>query len=187
MDILTLFVVGGPLCWIVMIASFLIVSLMVNNDWFWIPIGIMSLFVFEAGRFFTHGGHISLISISLGVIAYLLIGIGWSAYKWKLHILNILEIRLHDEKQRREAIRATGDFQALQRTTSIEEHKRLVGSDIDPRYCKDKISRWIFFWVFQLVANFTQVLSDFIYSITVGIYKRISNKLLQKYLEQLQK
>lgn len=100
---------------------------------------------------------VPLMTIGIGAAIYLLVGIIWSFWRYKLHANNIVERFKY---------------------ASIQEKQRVI-SDLHPKAMLSTITAWIMIWPFSMVEN---VVGDLINAIQIfvskifrGVYHRIYN------------
>lgn len=101
------------------------------------------------------------------IVLYLLVGIGWSIWRYK--VFAITEIKLL--KEREASIRSY--------------HKYISFTDIAPDKHIGKIARWILVWPLSVmthaITDINRLANLFITNVLIGFYKSIFEQELDKY------
>jgi len=114
---------------------------------------------------------IDLISFIWYGVLFIIAGIGWSFFKWKLFVQNIID-----------------RFESNAKNYSHQHHtqytKQNIKEEINNSKDYDIIIYWIMLWPFSMIGYF---INDFVYNLIKGIidriytvYDRITDKLISK-------
>lgn len=98
---------------------------------------------------------VSLMSIAIGAVAYIVIGLLWSFWRYKRHVAKMIE----------------------EHKGSDANHKERVLRSLHPKEMLGTITAWIVVWPFSLVENLVGDIINFIQELVTkffrGVYMRI--------------
>lgn len=127
------------------------------------------------------------ITSLVGVFGYLLLGLGWSFFKWFLYLSDSAK----DYERQREKIKSDFDLKhndTGQTGYSFKEWvQRNYGFPPLLSRHKSRLMTWTFFWpisIFKFMfSDFLRKLWDGIYTLTSKVYQKITNAVFGKYTE----
>lgn len=145
------FAAGLILTWPALIVLFVLGILFEHNGargW-----SVFTALVAAATAFFFFS--VSLMTIAIGAVAYVIIGLVWSFWRYKRHAAKVVEENKGLDKMYRE--------RAIER--------------LHPKAMLPTITAWILIWPFSMVENITGDIINFIQSLVTkffrGVYHRI--------------
>jgi hypothetical protein len=99
--------------------------------------------------------NISLITLAIGAVSYVVIGLIWSFWRYKRHAQNV--VKEHKD-------------------SSASEKERAL-SRLHPKQMVGAITAWIIVWPFSMVENLVGDLLNFIHDMVVKYFRGVYNKI----------
>jgi hypothetical protein len=124
------------------------------------------------------------ITSLLSVFGYMLLGLGWSFFKWFLYLVDMSK----DYERQRDKIKSEFDKNHGSDGTVFKEWVQTYHGypPLLSRH-KSRLMTWTFFWpisIFKfLFSDFLRKLWDGIYTLTSKLYQKITNAVFGKYTE----